>query len=222
MKIRSALTICVAVIAMLTACKKSYDLPPETLPTAYLNVVNGTADTLNFYLNGTRQNNTSPVYPAGASGYTQVSARAQNYQFKRNLQPAVLFSAPQTLKEGSRYSLFVGGEAADKTFITLDTISNIKSDSTTVRFAHTSENAPALDAMLDAVNGFKSQTFKNVTKFRNFAPGLKTINIYQAGGAAVKASLKVTLNPATAYTIYIKGVPDGTGRSAMSVGIFTH
>lgn len=221
MKIRSAYIFFIALLATLSACKKSYDLPPDAVPTTSLNVINGTSDTLNFYLNGTRQNNSSPIYPAGATGYLTVEAGNQSYQFKRNLQPAVLFTAPQTLKDSTKYSMFIGGGAADKTFITLDTISTQK-DSTAVRFVHTSEDAPALDVMLDANNGFKNQAFKNITKFRNFAPGLKTINVYQAGGTAVKATLKVTLNPGTAYTIYIKGVPDGTGRSAMNIGIFTH
>jgi len=51
--------------------------------TTGLNVTNASTDTLNYYLNGTRVNNASSIYPLGSSGYIGVAVGQQNYQFKK-------------------------------------------------------------------------------------------------------------------------------------------
>ncbi|MCJ8210318.1 DUF4397 domain-containing protein [Mucilaginibacter sp. RS28] len=217
----SCLLLCFAVIF---SCKKQYDVPPNSDATStYLNVVNGTTDTLNFYLNGTRQNNTTDIYPGGSTGYLTVPAGQNDYQVKRRLQSQVYFTKNLNLIDSTNYSVFIGGGSADQTFLVKDSLTKVSAtDSATVRFVHTSANAPALDVVVSGSKGFSNYAFKSASPFKHFVSGLTTVKVYLAGTQTLKASQQFTLNNGSIYTLYIKGVPDGTGRSALTINLFTN
>jgi hypothetical protein len=238
--------ILLTVIASIYGCGKASDAPIATSPATLLNVINTSADTLNYYLNGTRQNSQSSIYSGGATGYLSLQSGTQNYQFKKLGQNALLFSLPLTLdtihfayvkndtvKNATSgalsittssivgYTLYVNGESADKTFLKLDTIKNT-SDSATVRFVHSAYGAPALDLTIGDVS-FKNQSYGSNSKFKTSLAGAnKVITVYLAGGSVAKATQKVTLLSGTVYTLYVKGVPDGVGKSALTVGVFVN
>jgi len=238
--------ILLTVIASIYGCSKASDAPIATAPATLLNIINTTSDTLNYYLNGTRQNSQSSIYSNGSSGYLSVQSKQQNYQFKKNGSSAVLFSLPLTLdtihtafvkydtiKNATTgalntsitrirgYSLFVNGESPEKTFLKLDTV-KVNSDSATVRFIHSAISAPALDLSIGDIS-FTNQTYGSVSKFKNQFPGPnKVINVYVAGSNVVKATQKITLLSNTSYTLYVKGVPDGVGKAALTVGVFVN
>jgi hypothetical protein len=245
MKFRPIIILLAAVIG-LYACNKASDSPIATAPATVLNVINTTTDTLNYYLNGTRQNSVSAIYSGGSSGYLSVQSTQQNYQFRKNGHSEVLFSLPLTLDTVHRlyadtviiknattgastlitqrirgYSLFVNGESPDKTFLKLDTI-KVNTDSSTVRFVHSANGAPALDLSIGDVS-FKNQSYGSMSKFKTQSAGAnKIINVYLAGGTAVKATQKLTLVAGTTYTLYVKGVPDAVGTAALTVGVFVN
>ena len=52
-------------ITAFLSCKKNNDAPVVSTSIDSLNVVNATANTINLYLNGTRLNNNSNLYPSG-------------------------------------------------------------------------------------------------------------------------------------------------------------
>lgn len=245
MKFKPIIILLAAVIG-LYACNKASDAPVATAPATTLNVINTTQDTLNYYLNGTRQNSVSAIYSGGSSGYLSVQSTQQNYQFRKNGHNEILFSLPLTLDTihtkyadtvsiknattgavtliTSRvrgYSLFVNGESADKSFLKLDTI-KVNTDSSTVRFVHSAYGAPALDLSIGDIS-FKNQSYGSMSKFKTQAVGPnKIINVYLAGSSVVKATQKVTLISNTTYTLYVKGLPDGVGKSALTVGVFVN
>jgi hypothetical protein len=236
--------ILLTVIASIYGCSKASDAPIATSPATLLNVINTTTDTLNYYLNGTRQNSQSAIYSNGSSGYLSVQSKLQNYQFKKNGSSGVLFSLPLTLNTINTlyrdtvitknvttgaitttiasirgYSLFINGETADKTFLKLDTI-KVNGDSSTVRFVHSAIAAPALDLSIGDIS-FKNQSYGSMSKFKTQVSGAnKVITVYLAGSSVPKLTQKITLLTATAYTLYIKGVPDGVGKAALTVGVF--
>lgn len=228
------------------SCNKASDAPVATSPATLLNVINTTNDTLNYYLNGTRQNSQSSIYSNGSSGYLSVQSKLQNYQFRKNGSNVVLFSLPLTLDTihtayvksdtiknattgGSTiitsrirgYSLFVNGESAAQTFLRLDTI-KVNSDSATVRFVHSAINAPALDLSIGDIS-FKNQSYGATSQFKTQVIGPnKVISVYPAGGTTAIYSQKITLLAATSYTLYVKGVLNGVGKSALTVGVFVN
>jgi hypothetical protein len=238
--------ILLTVIASIFGCGKASDAPVATSAATYLNVINTTADTLNYYLNGTRQNSQSSIYSGGATGYLSLQSGTQNYQFKKFAQNAVLFSLPLTLDtihaayvkrdtvtnatSGAvsvttssivGYSLYVNGEGSDKTFLRLDTVKN-NTDSATVRFVHSADGAPALDLTIGNVS-FKNQSYGSTSKFKTSVAGSNAvITVYLAGSTVAKATQKLNLLSGTVYTLYVRGVPDGIGKSALTVGVFVN
>ena len=234
MRIRLLLLSVFAFVIGLSACKKNNDAPTAILH-SYLNVTNATADTVNFYLNGTRLNTSSNLYPSGSSGYALVTAGNQSYQVKKIFNPITntvqtLFSIPLKLKANTldtvyHSSLFIAGETLPQAFSTVDTLNNDTTANTSyVRFVNASPDAGSLDFAISSTVKFKNQAFKSASGFKLVSvnkdtTGLVPINVYQAGGATPIISGKYVLVAGRSYTFYSKGQLAGTGNSIFSVGV---
>jgi hypothetical protein len=212
--------IIVLILALgLAACKKNDDIPSEDEGlVTNLNVVNADSDTLNFYINGTRINNTSSLYPLGSSGYIGVPYGQQDYQFKKLGSPVVLFTLPLMLDTSKNYSLFVAGNATDKVFLTVD---EIKASTTVarIRFAHTSPDAGAIDVTVGDTVKFLARAFKTATSFVNVNAGIKRIRIYKAGTSTLLSDETKTLVTGNVYTLFTKGQLGGNGDAKFGTGL---
>lgn len=230
MKLIAVFIFALLFFAGLASCKKAYDTVDTVNQNAVLNVINTSTDTLNFYLNGTRQNINTDIYPAGYTGYlSNFKVGLQNYQFKKSGHPEVLFSKQLTLDDSVSHkrvynTLFVAGETQDKAFLITDTAFTKAIDSIRVRFAHTASNAPALDVAITDTVRFANEVYKTVTPYKKFAygTGSKIIKVYLAGQQTVKAADTVVVAVNKAYTIFVKGVPDGTGKNRLQIGVFSN
>src|ERR1700759_3159597 len=94
-----------AVVLLAESCKNNDEVFP-TVHYCALNIVNASADTLNFYLNGTRQNNSSSIFPVGQSYYLPIPSGSENLQFKKAGTSGILFSFPAKL-DTVNYSLYL-------------------------------------------------------------------------------------------------------------------
>ena len=200
------------------SCKKTDD-PPAAMPTTPLNVVNASSDTLNYYLNGTRINNESSIYPLGSSGYVGVAAGEQNYSFKKLRSPEVLMSFPLALDTGKTYSLYIAGRSADLTFSTIDTVKADQASHAMIRFVNASPDAGTLDVMVGDTVNFKVRAFKTTTVFLPVNAGEKHIRIYQTGSATAKIDETRTLLAGRLYTLFTKGTLNGAGTAALGTGL---
>ena len=208
-----------AILFELSACKNNDEVFQRKV-SSYFTVVNASADTLNYYLNGTRQNNTSSLFPGGSLVYLTVPAGAQNYQFKKAGNAAVLFSVPLTLKDSTFNSLYITGETADKAYFTndpllVDTLPNIA----TVRFVNVAPDAGSLSFSIGDTVLFTGQGFKSSSVFSPVGSGLKEVKIFQTGSAIPKIDTVITMNENRAYTLFAKGLLNGKGSSVFDVGI---
>jgi Domain of unknown function (DUF4397) len=210
----------------LSACKKNNDAPSANL-TSNLNIINTSADTVNFYLNGTRLNKNSNLYPSGASGYIVVPYGAQNFQIKKIFNPVTntvqtLFSVPLTLDTSKYYSLFLGGETSASAFSTTD---DLKADTTNntcmVRFVNASPDAGDLKLTINDTTLYSNNiTFKSAGGFVMIKTGTakKSIKVYQSGAATYLTSDSVAFAANRLYTIYSKGMLKGTGNLSFGLG----
>jgi len=164
--------------------------------------VNASADTLNIYLNGTRQNNTSSLFPGGQSFYITVPAGTQNYSFKKAGSPNVLFSVPLNLKDSVYNSIYVTGETAAGSFTSVDApLADLAHAA--LRFVNASPNAGALDvAVGDSLKFFPAVAFKSVTAFLPVGSGQKRIRVYLAGAATATIDTTITMVPTKGYTLF--------------------
>ena len=205
-----------ALVYGLVSCKKTDDVPPF-VKTTNLNVINATADTLNFYLNGTRINNSSSLYPLGSSGYLDVAYGEQNYEFKRPRSPVVLFNLPLALDTLKNYSLYIAGSAAEQTFSTIDTLAADTNGRAKIRFVNASPDAGNLDVMVGDTVKFKTRAFKTSTVFLPVNAGIKRIRISRSG--IVKIDETRELLAGRIYTLFTKGSLSGTGNAVFATGL---
>lgn len=193
----------VAAIAM-ASCKNNDNVFPKQI-SSYLNVVNASADTLNVYLNGTRQNNTTSLFPGGQSFYITVPAGVQNYSFKKAGSPNVLFSVPLNLKDSVDNSIYVTGETAAGSFTSVD-VPRADSVHAALRFVNASPDAGSLDvAVGDSLKFFPAVAFKSVTAFLPVGGGQKRIRVYLAGAANAAIDTTITIVPSNGYTLFSEG-----------------
>lgn len=211
------------------SCKKNDDLPKIAVVTD-LNVVNATNDTLNFYLDGTRINNTSNLYPAGVSGYLPVAtlglSAPQNYQFKKPGGTSSLLSVPLALTDSTFNSLFIAGLGAGQNFATKDTLANDtltvrKATTCYVRFVHTSPASGNLDVYVGDTVKFLNRPFKSVSQFTLLTIGKKTVSVYKTGTSTPIFQETIVLtnsNPSNNYTFFTYGAIGNTTSNPFGLG----
>jgi hypothetical protein len=220
MSCRLSVLLFIVIFSALISCKNNDQLFKPVVYT-YINIVNASADTLNFYLNGTRQNNSSSLYPGGQTFYLPVPAGLQNYQFKKAGNTSVLFSLPLTLQDSVNNSVYLTGETADKSFHTVDFLDNTGIDSgafAKVRFVNASPDAGSLSLSLNDTLAFSSAAFETTSAFRLISSGQKLVKQYQSGSSLLKTDT-VTFQPNHIYTIYSKGMLNGKGSAAFGLGV---
>jgi len=209
----------VLVLAGLLSCKNNDNVFPKVSYTG-ITVVNASADTLNFYLNGTRQNSASSLFPAGNSGLKIVPSGLQNYQFKKAGRPDVLLSVPLNLTTNTFNSVYVTGETAASIFKTVDTIPpDTVPLITSVRFVHAAPDAGNLDVFVGDTVNFKARAFKSTSVFSFTGSGKKEVRIYLSGSAIPIIDTPIIFQANAAYTLFAKGLLNGKGNSAFNIGI---
>ncbi|HEY4323139.1 MAG TPA: DUF4397 domain-containing protein [Mucilaginibacter sp.] len=219
MNTRFSVLFFLIVLTILLSCKNNDNVFPKVV-SSYLNVVNASPDVLNFYLNGTRQNNTSSIFPAGQSFYITVPAGSQDYEFKKAGSSNIFFRIPLNLKDSVNNSLYVIDGSTASTYSTVDFLppDTIATD-TQIRFANVSPDAGPLDVFVGDTINFKSSAFKTSTVFLPTGSGQKKVKIYQTGAAIPKVDTTITFEPGRIYTLFSKGLINGKGPAAFGVGV---
>ena len=216
MKTRLAALFFIIAITVLASCTSNDNVFTKKVSTA-INVVNASADNINFYVNGTRQNNTSALTPGGQTFYLTVPAGAQNFQIKKDGSPEYLISIPLNLKDSLYHSLYIAGESLDKTLVTIDTLI-VDTNKVQLRFVHTTPGAGIFDVKIGDTLKFHTP-FKTSSSFLSVGSGLKEIKVFETGSSTPKIDTIVSMSPNKGYTIFTKGTLTGTGSSKFSLGV---
>ncbi|CAN5418344.1 hypothetical protein BH09BAC6_BH09BAC6_23810 [soil metagenome] len=220
MVFKGSVLLCMLAVIGFTSCKNNdYVVKPFVI--TGINVVNAGTDTLNFYLNGTRQNGLSSIYPAGATGLLRELAGAQNYQFKKVGRPDVLFSLPLNLTSHTFNSVYITGGSADKTFITRDTVLQLDTfkNTTAVRFVNAAPDAGNLSVSVGDTVKFNTRAFKSTSIFLLTGSGQKRVRVFLPGVTAARLDTTITFQSNVSYTIFAKGLLAGKGTAAFNIGV---
>jgi hypothetical protein len=224
-----------AAVTGFISCKNK-DLPPATPLQAYLNVVNASPDTIKYYINGTRQNNTSNLFVGGSTAYLAVISGKQSYKFSKATGDfTTLFTTTYDLTDSVNYSLFVAGTTPDQSFLVADPLLmayNILAADTadksgtqsTIRFVNASPDAGSLNVTVgagDTVN-VNNASFKYTGPYMLFKSGLKEVKVYQAGSSMAKIDTMINFQAVSRITLFTKGLINGKGSSAFSVSTFDY
>ena len=220
MNTRFIIILFIAATIGLSSCKNN-DNVFTTKASALYKIINGSSDTLNYYLNGTRQNNGSSMVPGGATFYLAVPEGSENFQFKKNGATDVLFSVPEKLVANANYSLYITGPSTDQTFKTTDILipdtSKAADTLTKARFVNASSDIGNLDVFIGDTLKYQSQVFKTASDFIIFGKGLKRVRVYLAGTSTLEKDTSFVMTDHTIYTIYSYGLKAGKGASKFNV-----
>ena len=219
MNIKAILFFFAVVVIGLSACTKTDGDLAVTNKSTFLSVINASADTLNFYQNGTRLNNSSNLYPFGLLSNLSVTVGLQNFQFKKAGSPNALVDAPNTIKADSTYTLIFAGETTDQVFLLTDHF--LIPDSTAIiRFVNASPTVGGLDVTIGSAFNYKSRAFKSATPFVKVPAGKNRLTIYKSGSTTPLITPgDLTLVGGTSYTLYTKGSLNGTGNNVFGARI---
>lgn len=232
MNYRLSILFLLMVLCGLSACnKQNYIVPnPPTHPPA-LDVINATSDTLDYFINGTRQNNTSDIYPNGATNYAYVLFGTGSYSFKKAGLPAVLFKQSITLDTAKLYSLFICGTTASQTFLNTDDFSPVVAIDTTsgmaaIRFVNASPNAGTINFVV--TTGSKNTinktgcAFQYVSPFTALKDTVSDVKVYSASTSALLKDTTISLISGQNYTLFSKGTPNSNGANAFGLVLITN
>jgi hypothetical protein len=212
------------------SCKKSNDAPASaSTVTALVDVVNVSNANVNFYINGTRFNNTSTFYPGGTLGYVTVPAGTKNYSFKVDGASTPFYNKPFQADSATDHTIYIASQNSDDVFSTLDTLvldtaSAIKATYARVRFVNASASAGNMSFVL---RGPKIDTpwrpdvaYKAATDFTRIKQGVHYIGIYRAAYPTLPKIDTVTLTAGKIYTFYGYGTALPAGNGGILVGLF--
>jgi hypothetical protein len=232
MNIRIKALFTIAVIGILSSCKKNDDAPPAKL-TALLNLVNASNATINFYQNGSRINNTTSYYPGGTLGYLTVAAGQQNFQVKNAgaANPNYLFSMPLKLDSGKAYSLYVSGQTPGSVFFTNDNFLADTSGNAQLRFVNASPDAGPLvlafegrsaSNVVTSTPQFSNISYKTTTSFVTVAPGTFNLSVYKSASPLNPLRDTVALVAGGIYTLVSYGTTGTIGNQALGSTLITN
>jgi hypothetical protein len=179
-----------------------------------VNVINATDEVINFYLNGTRQNSVTGIYPLAANGYVSIPFGSKLFTFRKlfNNQSFVnadtLFTLPVQLDSvgaGTRYSIFAGGLTRSTAFVLKDVLEP-DAKSAKMRFVVASPNTTGLRVFIDDALFLTGGAFKSATNFEILPTDKKIkIDILPATGTVPLYTTTFTFPAGSIYTLFSQG-----------------
>ncbi|WP_184550608.1 DUF4397 domain-containing protein [Mucilaginibacter sp. FT3.2] len=226
-RIKALFFVAAAVICW-ASCKKSNDDPAATSSLSVVGFFNLSSNDVNFYVNGTRINNTTTYYPGGTLGYLNVIAGAQNYSIKIDGSTTPFFEKSLTFATDSGYSLYVSGKTANDIFYSKDlwvpdTGTNLTKYAQ-IRYVNASSTSGNMSFVLRGTTDsaqFSNVAYKTTTNFTRVNAGIHYIGVYRAAYPTVPKIDTVTITAGKIYTFYGYGTPV-SGNLDILAGLFNN
>jgi hypothetical protein len=202
-----------ASLLMLASCVKN-DPAVQINESVNVNVINASEEVLNYYLNGTRQNGVTGIFPLGANGYTAIPGGDQSLAFRKQFNTSqftnadTLFTLPVRLDTVGpnvrNYSIFTAGTTRSTAFTILDTLVSDDKNAK-LRFVAASPAVTGIRVYLNDTLRFTSSAFKSVSTFNPVGTGQKIIKIRPANSDNVLYTSTITLDKGTNSTLFSAG-----------------
>ena len=223
------LTLAVALLALplaFNACDDDDDGPvTPPAPKASLNVTHTVPDLapVDVLIDDSRMD--EDLAYTNSSGYFQVNAGSHNVKINAANTTNVIVQRDLSFPADSKSSIFiVGTNTAVETLEIVDDLSAPTAGQAKVRFLHASPTAPAIDFTTDAGTPvFTDYTFKEYSPFTSMDAGTYNFEVRPAGTSTVVYTMpNVVLAEGKIYTIYTKGLVNGTGDQAFGTELIVN
>ncbi|MFN4005981.1 MAG: DUF4397 domain-containing protein [Chitinophagaceae bacterium] len=190
------------------------------------------APAVDVRVNGSLPSALTNVPFPGVSDYLTVNAGTTRIQVSPTGTTTNVIDATANLESNKAYSVFaINRVASIGAALVTDDLTTPAAGKAHVRFFHFSPDAPAVDIVpqgsttaLFSNRSFNDQ-FTNVS-FQNFTPvdaGTVTLNVRVNGSTTIALSVpNITLQAGKIYTIFARGLLNGSGNQALNASIITH
>lgn len=192
------------------------------------------APPVDVLVNGTKATTTPLAFP-NSLGYLAVPVGSGNPTFALQVPNTMtVISVPAnalpTLVAGKKYTVFVTGELTKGTldFKAVEDVFTVNAAKPTIRFAHMSPDAPAVDILLEVpgqgdypVPNLQNVKFKDVTGFVEGLAGTFPVKVRVTGTSTIALTVpSFTFTNGKVITIFANGLAAGT--PALSAGVINH
>jgi hypothetical protein len=206
------------------SCKKA----PNTYKIMLVHASTG-ADIVDFYLQGNIAGRN--ILFGENTGYLEAIVEGDDKfvaEVKASTTGSLLATEfdPDLIAE-AHYSLYIFGNTAELSKVLLnDSYEEPQNGHAMVRFVHMSADAPALDVLANGVPVvtnkayYGNSKFNGATGFQEVLSGNYTISFQTNGtGDMIMSAADINLEAGKIYTLYAKGLLNGTGAHALDLGV---
>lgn len=216
----------VAVFCLLQfSCLKDNNnyVPPP--PSALLMVIQGspTAPAELLYLNTNRVNN-APFNYGDNIGYFNAYTGKRQVILSNYSSGVQIATDTATLKANTAYSLFLANTYTSPDFVLLtDSIAQPAAGKATVRLVNVSPDAGPVDLSANSTTLVTSKNYKGASSFKTVNGDVKYIfSVVKTGTNTVLAKDSAVLHSGSVYTVWLHGMANGTGASAIKADIINN
>ncbi len=159
------------------------------------------------------------------TGYLKVKAGTRNVQVNVAGTSTTAIEGDIPVDANKTYSVFAVNTVANiEPLILEDDLTAPAAGKAHVRFIHLSPNAPPVDITLtDGTVVFGNYSFKSASAFTPLDAGSYDLQVRAAGTSTVVLSLPtVTVESGKIYTVFAKGLLNGTGDQALGAQIIVN
>jgi len=221
-KLYSAVKLLLFAVAIVgfTSCTKYHDnYYYDPGPVAQLNVVNASpgSASYNFAL-GNNFVNGSPLLYGQRTGYINAYTGKRLFSLTSGGTTNVIATDSLSLAANGYYSLYITGlNSAPAFFFTQDDLSAPPLGKARIRFIQLSPDGGPFD--LSIQNGatlFSNQVYQTASAFITIDPGTYTFQLKQDKTGTITTLSPETLSAGRIYTVWSRGLVDGTGDYTIS------
>lgn len=208
-----------------TACSEDDPVAPVITPTATVMVIHASPDAPGVdLLVDNVVAGTNLTFPAN-TGYLEVEAGTRNVKVNVTGTQTTVIGADLNIAANTAYSAFAVNTVANlEPLVLVDNLVAPASGKAHVRFIHLSPDAPAVDITLsDGTVVFSNVAFKDVIDFTPLDAGTYPLQVRVAGTSIVALDLgNVTLSAGKIYTVFAKGLLNGSGSQSLGAEIIVN
>lgn len=216
-------------MAFLISCDK--DETPQAMTS--VNVIHASPDAPGVdLLVDNLKVNTAPLNFPEATGYLKVSAGTRNIKVNATGTSNSVINANLNFAADKYYSVYAYNLLSSiGAFVVEDNLAVPAAGQAHIRFFHLSPNAPAVTVGILSGTSFTPvftdrsfETQATASANQNFTPvaaGTYTFDV-QASGSSVLTLSNIVLQAGKIYTVFAKGLVNGTGSQALGAQIVTH
>lgn len=214
-----------AFVVLISSCKKNDPVEGQ----AEIMIVNSASGSTaqDFYLDDAKVNSQAVAYSQNSGYITTQSGDNRKAEFKNSGTTTVTWTSTVDIDAGEKYTFFFTNSASSTSnggLILKDDSSAPPSGKARVRFVNLAQGYTTANLLIiGGATWAANTTFGTASSYMNVDPGTYSLQTNLASNATTAVSLgNFTLQAGKIYTIYTRGVLNGSASTAVGASLIVH